>query len=335
MAYTESSGFTNYSDKLKKMRSYIRINILLAASLALSALSSCGNFQEDNYKDNSPTSGKLKVYYDEGLQPHVQNQVLTFEAQYSQVQVELVAVPEAEAVRALYNDSCESIIISRLLTNDEKTAFKSKDFFPRYSMVAKSGVALITNIKTPLDNLSYQQVIDLLTQSYTSTDSIGNAVAMKVLFDKNNSSVVRYLSDTILQGKSFSSECNILSSSVESINYVAQHKNTIAFIDYAWLSDVDDSLYKANLNKIKLIGVKAVNGASYEYPSQSSFKLNTYPFTRSVYVYRKTGDYTLAKGFESFVVGPKGQLTFLKQGLLPARQAERKIEISTKPISEE
>jgi hypothetical protein len=44
---------------------------------------------------------------------------------------------------------------------------------------------------------------------------------------------------------------------------------------------------------------------------------------------RKTGEFTLAKGFESFVAGPKGQLTFLKQGLLPIRQAERNVTINT------
>jgi hypothetical protein len=47
---------------------------------------------------------------------------------------------------------------------------------------------------------------------------------------------------------------------------------------------------------------------------------------------RKTGEFSLAKGYESFVAGPKGQLTFLKQGLLPHRQSERQIKINLEPL---
>jgi hypothetical protein len=46
-------------------------------------------------------------------------------------------------------------------------------------------------------------------------------------------------------------------------------------------------------------------------------------------VYRNTDDFSLAKGFETFVAGPKGQNTFLKQGLLPTHQQERNIKITT------
>jgi len=123
-----------------------------------------------------------------------------------------------------------------------------------------------------------------------------------------------------------------LASSKEAINYVAANKNTMALIDFAWLSDVDDSISKANRDKIKFIGVRRPGSLEVNYPNQSSFKLGTYPYTRTVYVYRKTGDFTIAKGFESFVAGPKGQVTFLKQGLLPTKQQERSIHINMEPI---
>ena len=287
----------------------------------------CSNYFKNDYDDNSPTSGKLKVFYDEGLQSHVKNQVYTFESLYPNVSVELFESPENEAVQALYNDSCEAIVISRLLTDKEKKAFESKSFFPKYSAVAKSGVALITNVENPISQLSFEEVMTLLTQPFSVKDSSGNAIKMTVLFDKNNSAVLHFVLDSVLKNKPLASHCNILSSSIESINYVAKNKNTIAFLDFAWLSDIDDSLYKANKTKIRFIALSKPGSNTYELPSQSSFKLGTYPFTRTVYVIRKTGDFTLAKGFESFVAGPKGQLTFLKQGLLPTRQSERALDV--------
>lgn len=300
-----------------------------------SLLSSCSDYFKNDYEDNSPTSGKLKVYYDEGLASHVKNQVYTFESLYPNAHVEAFQTSENEAVQALYADSCEAIVISRLLTDPEKKAFESKGFFPKHSAVAKSGIVLITNVETPLNSLRFEDLIAALKTPLSVKDSTGKDVTLNVLFDKNNSAVLHYVLDSLLHSKKLGAHCNILNSSLESINYVASHKNTIAFIDFAWLSDVDDSLYKANKGKIKFVALSKINSENFEYPNQSSFKLGTYPLTRTVYVIRKTGDFTLAKGFESFVAGPKGQLTFLKQGLLPTRQSERALEIKMEHLPDE
>lgn len=300
---------------------------LLLTATGFSLLSSCSNYFKNDYEDNSPTSGKLKMYYDEGLASHVKNQVYTFESLYPNAHVQAFQTSENEAVQALYTDSCEAIVISRLLTDPEKKAFESKGFFPKYSAVAKSGIALITNSETPLNVLHFEDFTEALKTPLSVKDSAGNTFTLNVLFDKNNSAVLHYVLDSLLHSKKLGAHCNILNSTLESINYVASHKNTLALIDFAWLSDVDDSLYKANKDKIKFLALSNAHSENFEYPNQSSFKLGTYPLTRTIYVIRKTGDFTLAKGFESFVAGPKGQLTFLKQGLLPARQSERALEI--------
>jgi phosphate transport system substrate-binding protein len=290
-------------------------------------LGGCSDYFKNDYADNSPTSGKLKVYFDEGLSLHVKNQQLTFEAQYPDASVELFETSENAAIQALYMDSCESIVITRKLNEKELSAFQSKQFNPAFSAVAKTGVALITNHSTNLNFMSYDNVVRLLTEPYFVLDSTGKQQKLKVIFDNKNSSVLHYLADSIIRGKSFSGECMALNNTMEAINFVAQNANTIAFIDFAWLSDSDDKMVKENKKHIKFLAINKLGSDTFELPHQSSFKLATYPFTRTIYVYRKTGEFTLAKGFESFVAGPKGQLTFLKQGLLPNRQSERNIEI--------
>ncbi len=307
----------------------ITSNVLVLGTVFF-CLNSCKNYFKNDYTDNSPTSGKLKIYYDEGLQRHLENHIYTFESFYSNAHIEARQTSENEAVEALYNDSCKAIVISRMLNDAEQKAFASKKYTPKYSAVAKSGVALITNINTQIDKLTYEQVIDLLTKPFVCKDSISNDTKLSVLIDKKNSAVMHYLLDSVLKGQPFSANCNVLNSSSESINFVAKTKNTIAFIDFAWLSDVDDSIYKANKALVKFIPISKLNSNTFELPSQSSFKLNSYPFTRTIYVYRNTDDFSLAKGFETFVAGPKGQNTFLKQGLLPTHQQERNITITTK-----
>jgi phosphate transport system substrate-binding protein len=309
----------------------MRDSLKVLIPCACIVFSSCDNYYRNDYKDNSPTSGRLKIYYDEGLHPHVKNQVFTFESLYPNTFVDLVSSSESDALRALLDDSCEVAVISRLPGEEERRIFESRNYFPKYSAVAMNGVALITNINTPVTEIREDEITHLLTGDGTVKDGAGNRLPIKVLFDGKNSGVLHYMLDSVTGTKQLASHCNVLGSTPETINYVAANRNTIAFIDFAWLSDTDDSLYIANKDKIKFVGIVSKKTGRAEYPSQSSFKLGDYPFARTVYIIRKTGDNTLAKGFESFVAGPKGQLTFLKQGLMPTRQRERTVNIKIEP----
>lgn len=295
-------------------------------AIIIGVLTSCSNYFKDDYTDNSPTSGKLKVYCDEGLVEHIKNQAITFESQYANANIEVVCRSEKEAIEAFYNDSCKAMAISRELSTKEKEVFKSKDLNPQFSHVAYSGVALITNANTNINKLDMVQLGQLLTQPFVCMDSINSNCKISVVFESNKSSVVNYLKDSIIKGKDFSQNCSALNNSLEVINYVANHPNIIGFIDFAWLSDRDDSLYKAFSGKIKFVPLGKGNGSYFE-PNQTSFKTGEYPLTRKVYIFRRTDDFSLAKGFETFVAGPKGQTIFLKQGLLPSKQQERNIQI--------
>jgi ABC-type phosphate transport system substrate-binding protein len=294
---------------------------------------SCDNYFKNDYKDNSPTSGHLKVYYDEGLYLHLKNQVYTFESQYPNAHIHLVQSNDNDAVEALYRDSCEAIVISRPLNTKEKRAFASKQYDPKFSCLAYSGMAVVANQNSSLKQISPASVLALVNSVGADVlDSVGNPLHLRVLLDKNNSSLVQYLLDSLLHQKQFTGAVSVLKSSTETLDYVASNANAIALVDFAWLSDVDDSITKQYKKSLKTIGIDLGHG-KVTYPSQSSFKLGDYPFTRKIYCYRKTGDFTLAKGFETYVAGPKGQMTFLKQGLLPFKQQERMVEVKFEPLN--
>ncbi len=297
--------------------------------IACICLASCDNYFKNDYVDNSPTSGKLKVYCEEGLAAQIESQIYSFENDYNKADIEMIVRSDADAIQALYNDSCKAMVISRLLTPEEEGQFKSKNMDVRYTNVACSGIAVITNVKTNLAKLTTVQLGELLTRPFVCMDSIDANCKIKVVFESNRSSVVFYLRDSVIKGKAFSENCASLKTSLEVIEHVAKNPNAVGFIDFAYLSDVDDSLYKANKDKIKFIPIGNGNGTYYE-PNQTSFKTGEYPLTRKVYVYHQASEFSLAKGFESFVAGPKGQTIFLKQGLLPTKQQERMINVKTK-----
>ena len=321
---------TLLNKQTKMMRNFIKYNGLFFFINAFFFFS-CSNYFKNDYNDNSPTSGKLKVYIDEGLKHHIKNQAYTFESIYPNANIYLYSSSENDAIQKLYNDSCELIVISRVLNKNEIKSFASKNYTIIPTPIAKSGIAIITSKKTPINKLSFEEAVRVLNGQNDLFDTLGSLISLSVVFDSPNSSVIHYLQDSALKNLKIGSNCTVLNSTLEGINYVANHKNSIAFIDFAWLSDSDDSIFKANESVLKILPLSKKNSRYYEKPNQSSFKLNTYPFTRTIYAIKKTGEFTLAKGFETFMAGPKGQLTFLKQGLLPNKQNERSIKIIIEP----
>ena len=307
-----------------------RISVFL---LLILLLAGCDNYFKNDYVDNSPTSGKLKVYYSEGLQLHIKNHAYTFSAQYNNAEVELFSACESDIIAAFLNDSCKAIVISRLLGEQEAKAFDQKKLHPAYSRLAKSGVALITSVNSGITKLTVDEIKKLLSSELITKDSLGNSVSPIAVLDNKCSSVSHYLLDSVLKDKAFGAKCFASGSSEELLKKISEQANQIGFIDFAWLSDRDDSLYKAYENKIKFIAVGNTDTVFYA-PNQSSFKTGQYPFTRTIYLLRRSDDFSLAKGFEAFMAGPKGQLTFLKQGLLPIKQSERVIEVKMEPISQ-
>jgi phosphate transport system substrate-binding protein len=310
------------------------MKVILLIPVFLLFISSCETrYFKNDYVDNSPTSGKLKVFYDEGLRLHIENQVYTFESQYANAKIEAIETTENEAIQAFYKDSCKAIFISRPLNEQETKAFASKQMTPAFSKVAYTGLAIITNRKTRLEKLSYEEFYTALTEGFTFNDSNKVQHNLNVVIDNKNSAVIHYIKDSILKEKNLSSSCSALNNSMDVINYIDKNPYAIGLIDFAWLSDIDDSLYKAYLPYIDFVAVTKPHSDLYSKPSQSSFKTGEYPFTRTLYIYRRTDDFSLAKGFQTFVAGPKGQTTFLKQGLLPYQQQERSIKVNFEPIA--
>ena len=192
----------------------------------------CDNYYKNDYENNSPTSGKLKLYCNEGIQLHVKNQVYTFCALYPHSIIESIWLTESESVEALLKDSCKAIIINRLLSGNEKKRFEQKNLFPKFSPIAKTGVALITNRFSAISKLTLEQIKRLLSNELILKDSLNKTFIPTAIIDNKNSSVSHYLLDSFLQAKSFGPKCFALNNSLELIKKISENPNQIGFIDF-------------------------------------------------------------------------------------------------------
>ncbi|HXB39871.1 MAG TPA: substrate-binding domain-containing protein [Bacteroidia bacterium] len=281
--------------------------------------------QSDNPKDmpNTPTSGVLKVFCEEGFRVPMKNQAATFLEIYSNSQIDVSYVNEVQAIEGLFNDSCKVILLSRNLSEAEMKKFAAKNLFPKQVCVAKSALAFIVPAGTSDSVFSIEKLKSFLSGADTS---------YRIVFDNENSGATRYLKDSLLPGNSFGKNCFAAKNTEELIKMVAAGNKLIGVIDYAWISDKDETITKEILTKVKALAVSKQEGTVGYFPDQSNIETRDYPFCRYMYIMRRSADFTLGTGFIAFVAGQKGQLMLLKSGLVPAFRQERVIEANTRPL---
>ncbi|MGZ3866364.1 MAG: PstS family phosphate ABC transporter substrate-binding protein [Bacteroidia bacterium] len=294
--------------------------LLIAAS---TLLFSCGQPLVSDKIPDTPTSGEVKVFCEEGFASIMKRQTVTFEELYTNAKVHVNFVNEKQAIEGLYNDCCKVIVISRVLSADEEKKFNTANLFPRQICIAKNAIAFLSNISSADTTISAEKIKALLS----GADSSYNLV-----FDNDNSGVTKYLKDSLLKGKPFGKNCFATKNTQELVKLLGERKNTIGVIDYSWISDMDETSTKEILTKVRPLAVSSHEKENGFYPDQSNIETKEYPFCRYTYIMRRSADFTLGAGFMAFVAGPKGQLIMLKAGLVPAFRQERQVEINTAPL---
>ena len=297
-------------------------NTILVLCLLLICFS-CNQSNKPVDMPNTPTSGVLKVFCEEGFSVPMKNQGNTFLEIYTNSEININYTNEVQAVEGLFNDCCKVILLSRNLTDGELKKFAQKNLFPKQTCVAKSALALIVAASSTDSVLSLEKLKALLTGADTT---------YKIVFDNENSGAARYLKDSLLAGKPFGKNCFAAKSSQDLVNTVTAGNKLIGVIDYSWLSDKDETITKEILTKIKSLSVSKGEEKRGYYPDQSNIETRDYPLCRYMYIMRRSADFTLGTGFVAFVAGQKGQLMILKSGLVPAFRQERVIEVNTTPL---
>jgi phosphate transport system substrate-binding protein len=290
--------------------------------------SSCG-MQDDITKKDSPTSGIANLYFDEGLTLHIQNQIYTFKTIYKYANITLRSSNEKECIEALYNDSSKVIAISRPLTQKELSQFQAKNIYPQTSFVAGDAIAFVVSKDFADSTISLQEITDLLKGNDTT---LLKGQHIKLVFDNANSGSTRQLKDLLIPAGTFGNNCSTVNNTHDLIKAIASNSLAIGVCDYAWLSDRDDTTTKEFLKSVKILAVSKNNNQTAYMPDQSNIATKAYPLCRTICIIRRSAEFSLGKGIETFIAGQTGQLMFLKQGLPPNRQEERLIEVDMTPL---
>ena len=306
-------------------RNWFLLFVILVAS-------GCRFFKGDPYR-NTPTTGITSICADETFRPVIEAEIDVFKGIYGYTELDAKYVPERESFRQLLNGDVQLIVASRPLTVEETAFMNQKKIFPRQSKIATDAIALVVSPSSIDTLITVDQIRAILTGKLTQWNQINPASSagkIKVVFDNEKSGIVKYLVDSICDGKLVTSNVFALEYNRDVIEYTSTHPGVLGFIGASWISNPDDSLHLSFHRKIRVVSVSNDSrpDADNSYkPYQAYLVDKIYPLTRDIYIINAEPRNGLATGFSSFVASDKGQRIILKSGILPAIAPTRVINI--------
>ena len=323
------------------------LSILLVATMGIFA--GC-----TKYKDQKKAvSGFAKVYCDESFKNILEQEISIFEYQYPQSNVMARYISESAALDSLLNKNVDLIITQKDLTQDQKRYLASKNRAYRSRMIAVDAVALVVNKNSDIDELSMQELTDLMTGKYRTWGKIVPTKlrndSVKLLFDGNASGVIHYMKEKFLKGKDFSFPVYSAKSTEEVFQLVEKNRNAIGFVGVSWIADDMGESAKSNeerfkqLNKseqeteptaidftsrVKVLKVRSMDRVQGVKPYQAYIADGSYPLFRKIYAIDAAYPGSPSHQFFVFLTGVIGQKIILQTGVMPGAEPVRIVDVS-------
>lgn len=317
-----------------------RLGIIFCVSILI-LLVSCDNRIKVTRTD-TPTSGIGEIVVDESLAPIIQEQVDVFEATYPDATIFPTYTSENEAFDLFMKDSIRVIISARELTNNEIQIIKDRKQTPRSQKLAVDGIALIVNKANADTLITVSDLRKILTgeiKSWTELYPQSKLGEIAVAFDSPNSSMARYMKDSICGDKPFGDNVKARSQddqktidikdktpSQKVIDFVATTPGALGIIGVNWISNPTDTTNLSFINDIRVLSVSRAEKATLENsfkPFAAYLALDEYPLRRDIFIIISDVRGGLPSGFVNFAAGDIGQRIILKAGLLPATRPMR------------
>ena len=299
--------------------------LLIGLSLFIGLFPSCGNKpSDDTYKQQSKYFAA-----DESLSPIINEELDIFNMKNKRDSIYPLYISEQEAVEKLMNQDVLLVFTTRRLTPNEEETLKQKKYKPTCTELAYDALALIVN-KANTDTLitvdTFRKIMAGEITQWSELNPESKLGKIKVAFDNPKSATLRYVVDSIMQGKQVKTDGNVKAAmtSAEVVDYVENNKNAIGVVGSIWLDDQRDTTNLTYNREITIMKVGRAEEARRENtykPSQWNIAYNYYPFIRTIYAIcidpRSTG---VPRAFKNFCWLPNpGQLIFFNAGLFPAR----------------
>ena len=262
---------------------------------------------------------------DESFYPILDEELEVF-ALHAEGELEAIYTDQEDAIRRLMKNEVWLAFATRQLSQKEIDGLKSKNFMPRVIPIAYDGLAIIVNNANPDTCITVKDFARILSGEVSNWKDIypnSKLGEIDVVFDNPKSSTVTWCVDSILGGKPINSRnIGAVKKSAEVIDWVEKHENALGIIGSNWLNDKHDTTnvtFKKNITVMKVSRLDSATVRNSWRPYQYYLYNGNYPLVRTIYAILNEPRSGVPSSFAHFCRLPKGQLIFLRAGLLPVQ----------------
>ena len=321
----------------------LRSTAVIAALILLAVASTgCGG-----KKANMQPAPMAKVACDESFENIMEQEINVYEYIYPKEDVLAYYLPENACIDSIMAmGSVKAAVVSRPPTEQEVSYLRSNKKVVHQKKIAVDALAIIVNLANPVEIMSRKDIAEILSGDVTRWDQVEPCKLgeIKVIFDHQGSSTVKYMRDSIMNGRPFGPNVSAVKTNPEVFKAVAENKNAMGVIGVSWVSsdmrgqeksveelaqaveksDTTQLDFNADVKVLKIRGNDVV--AAYK-PYQAYIFDGSYPLYRSVYMISTAPGGTIAHRFYSFVTGFQGQKLIQMTGILPATVRPRMVQV--------
>ena len=282
---------------------------------SLLAVFSCSSGQQKS-SSNWLEEYDVNVAIDETFKPIMSDLVDSYGMANKEANMKPVYVSEDSALRLLVRDSLRCCIATRKLNENELAMVKVNNLGIRQSLIAYDAIALVVNKSNKDSLITLQEIKDSVSGKITRWEQLSHHSQkgeLKLVFDHSGSSTVRYMRDSLCNGKDLAG--NIFASEGKTNQSVLEMVKTdpsiIGVVGANWLKADSVSVLTdfRNLDfNVMRVCTNPETYSNYVRPYQHNIYMGYYPLVRSVYVmYTDPRTSSHVRSFYFFVKGQKGQ----------------------------
>ena len=317
-------------------------SLTAAAVIAASIMAvSCGK------KNEQKPSTLAKIACDESFENIMEQEIDVYEYIYPKEDVLAYYVPENAAIDSIMAmGGVKAAVITRPLTDQEVSFLRSNKKVVHQQRIAVDALALIVNPANPVEILSRKDIAEILSGEVTRWDQVEPCKLgdIDVIFDHQGSSTVKYMRDSILNGKPFGPNVSAVKTNPDVFKAVAENKNAMGIIGVSWVAsdmsgkdktveELAQAVEKSDTttmdfnSDVKVLKVRGNDVVQAYKPYQAYIFDGSYPLYRSVYMVTTSPGGTVTHRFYSFVTGFQGQKMIQMTGILPATVRPRMVRV--------
>lgn len=298
-------------------------------------------------KGNSATSGTLVMACDASFENIMEEEIEVFEFCYPHASVLPYYIDEKAVIDSVVLGNARVAVTSRELTKDQREYLKERKRVAKTKKIAVDAIAVIVNPENPVENLSIKELREILTGQVTRWDEVWPSKLgdIQVIFDHSGSSVVKYMSDSLMDGRKFPANVYSANTIPAVFDAVKNRRNAIGLVGVSWIStdlktsdlsteekfktlEADDTTTTEFTTEVKVLPIRRDSSLVAVKPYQAYIFDGSYPLYRSIYMINTGAAGSLANGFFSFVTSFQGQKLIQTTGVLPALVSHRQVEVN-------